>query len=394
MSTPYTEIQPLARAAAATPQAISDIQRLEQEAQRILTICNSCRYCEGFCAVFPAMTRRLDFQKEDVHYLANLCHNCGACLHACQYAAPHEFNVNVPRTLAKVRMKTYSEYAWPQPLGQLYDKNGLAISMATAIGLALFLVLLVSINGSLFHAPLAGNFYAIFPHNLLAVTFGVAFLYAVVALGIGVTRFWRGTRQHGARPTLVAAAATEASSDVLTLRYLDGGHGDGCNEADSRFTLWRRRFHHMTFYGFMLCFAATIVGTLYHYALGWQAPYPHLSLPVILGTVGGVGLLFGPAGLYVLNIRRHPDHGDPGQHAMDRGFMVLLFSVSLTGLLLLAFRDTSWMAILLAIHLGFVMALFLTMPYGKFAHGFYRGAALLKNAIEKRTPKILNAGAD
>ncbi|MBV8249280.1 MAG: tricarballylate utilization protein TcuB, partial [Comamonas sp.] len=58
----------------------------EDEVARVMQICNACRYCEGFCAVFPAMTRRLEFGKADVHYLANLCHNCGACLHACQYA--------------------------------------------------------------------------------------------------------------------------------------------------------------------------------------------------------------------------------------------------------------------------------------------------------------------
>ena len=95
MSTPYTESQVMARAT--IPIAVEDtgIEHDEAQARRILTICNACRYCEGFCAVFPAMTRRLDFVKEDVHYLANLCHNCGACLHACQYAAPHEFDVNI-----------------------------------------------------------------------------------------------------------------------------------------------------------------------------------------------------------------------------------------------------------------------------------------------------------
>ncbi|MDO1851447.1 tricarballylate utilization protein TcuB, partial [Escherichia coli] len=71
----------------------------------------------------------------------------------------------------------------------------------------------------------------------------------------------------------------EATSAVLTLKYLDGGHGQGCNNADDRYTLWRRRFHHMTFYGFMLCFAATVVATGYHYLLGQQAPYPLLSAP-------------------------------------------------------------------------------------------------------------------
>jgi citrate/tricarballylate utilization protein len=52
------------------------------------------------------------------------------------------------------------------------------------------------------------------------------------------------------------------------------------------------------------------------------------------------------------------------------------------------------MALLLAIHLGVVMALFLTLPYGKFAHGIYRSAALLKSSIEKRMPSQLNLGSD
>src|SRR5205807_1228175 len=73
------------------------------EADRILHICNACRYCEGYCAVFPAMERRLDFSHGDLRYLANLCHNCNECYHACQYAPPHEFAVDVPQTLAAVR---------------------------------------------------------------------------------------------------------------------------------------------------------------------------------------------------------------------------------------------------------------------------------------------------
>jgi citrate/tricarballylate utilization protein len=52
-------------------------------------------------------------------------------------------------------------------------------------------------------------------------------------------------------------------------------------------------------------------------------------------------------------------------------------------------RNTSTMALLLAVHLGVVMALFLTLPYGKFAHGIYRSAALLKWAVEKRQPSTL-----
>lgn len=379
------QLEALTREAAALAQG-----QVEVEAARQMQICNACRYCEGFCAVFPAMTRRLDFNAGDIHYLANLCHNCGACLHACQYAPPHEFAVNIPQAMARVRAQTYQQYAWPRALGSLYRRNGLALALATALGLAVFLVLLLALRGRLLHEPLAGNFYAVFPHNLLVVMFGAAFGWAVLALGVGAARFWRG---HSPGP-IEPGATGEALRDALTLTYLDGGHGDGCNDESDRFTLARRRFHHLTFYGFMLCFASTCVATLYHYALGLQAPYALTSLPVVLGTVGGIGLLAGPAGLLWLNLRRAPQHGDAAQRPMDRAFIALLLATSFTGLALLAGRDTSLMAALLAVHLGCVMALFLTLPYGKFAHAVYRCAALLKWNVEKRQPSSLQLGAD
>jgi citrate/tricarballylate utilization protein len=111
----------------------------EKEVARQLQICNGCRYCEGFCAVFPAMTRRLEFGKADIHYLANLCHNCGACLHACQYAPPHEFAINVPKAMATLRGQTYADYAWPPALGKLYQRNGLTLSLALAASFTLFM---------------------------------------------------------------------------------------------------------------------------------------------------------------------------------------------------------------------------------------------------------------
>jgi len=107
-----------------------------EEAQRVLAICNACRYCEGFCAVFPALERRLEFVEADVHYLANLCHNCGSCLYACQYAPPHEFALNFPKVLAQVRGETYRRYAWPQSFARAFDRNALVVSIATALSIA------------------------------------------------------------------------------------------------------------------------------------------------------------------------------------------------------------------------------------------------------------------
>lgn len=370
--------------------AIKSLSAAETEVARQMQICNACRYCEGFCAVFPAMTRRLDFAKGDVNYLANLCHNCGACLHACQYAEPHEFAVNVPRAMAQVRVQTYADYAWPQVFSSLYRRNGLTLSVALAAGVALFLVLAIAMNGALFQTPTNGNFYSVFPHGLMVWMFAPVFMFAVIALGIGVRNFWRDV-SPGA---VTANAFNEALMDALKLKYLDGGHGQGCNEADDAFTLARRRFHHLTFYGFLLCFAATSVATIYHYALNLPAPYGYASLPKLLGIVGGIGLIIGSAGLFWLNVQRNPNHAEAAQRPMDRGFIALLFLVSATGLALMLGKTSNAMALLLAVHLGCVMAFFATMPYSKFAHGIYRCAALLKYAIERRKPSDLQLKSD
>lgn len=366
----------------------------ETEVARQLQICNACRYCEGFCAMFPAMTRRLEFGKADIHYLANLCHNCGACLHACQYAPPHEFAVNVPQAMAQVRGQTYFDYAWPPQMGVLYKRNGLTLSLALAAGISLFLVLSLQINGTLLTSHSPGNFYNLFPHNLLVGMFAPVFLFSVLALGLGVRRFLLDITPATSGAPLSTPATSEATQNVLLLKYLDGGHGEGCNNEDDAFTLSRRRAHHLTFYGFMLCFAATSLATVYHYAFGWIAPYDLPSLPKVLGAIGGVSLLFGTAGLFKLNLQRHPMHGDAKQKPMDLGFIALLFFTSLSGLALWLGRGSAALPTLLAVHLGVVMALFATLPYGKFAHGIFRTAALLRYAVEKRQPNPIGVGSE
>ena len=370
----------------------------ESEVARQMQICNACRYCEGFCAVFPAMTRRLEFGKADIHFLANLCHNCGACLHACQYAPPHEFAVNVPQAMAQVRGQTYADYAWPPALGQLYPRQGFTLSLALAAGLALFLVLGAVLQGggldALWGANLGANFYHLFPHNLLVGLFAPVFLFVVFALAMGVRRFWRDVTPATSGAPLSAPATLEATDAVLRLKYLDGGHGDGCHNEDDAYTLKRRRAHHLTFYGFMLCFAATSLATVYHYVFGWAAPYDLPSVPKLLGAVGGVMLMLGTAGLWHLNRTRHALHGDAQQKPMDLGFIALLFLVSSSGLALWLARSTPALALLLCLHLGAVMALFATLPYGKFAHGVFRTASLLRHAVEKRQPNPIGLGAD
>ena len=356
------------------------------EARRVMTICNACRYCEGHCAVFPAMEMRLEFARGDLNYLANLCHDCGACFHHCQYAPPHEFAVDVPRVFAEVRRQTWRDYAWPRFLAGAFERHGLAAGLVTAASLALVVLLtclLVDPATLLARHTGAGAFYAVIPHQVMVVGFGAVSLFVLLALAMGFRSFWADTSQSMA-PLADRAVIGNALRDALTLRYLDGGSGDGCTYPGEAPSQARRWFHHLTFYGFLLCFASTTLATVCHYALGWQAPYAWFHPVVVLGTVGGLGLLAGPAGLLWLKAQAARASGAARRAETDSAFTVLLLLTSLSGLVLLVLRATPAMGVLLAVHLGIVLGLFLVLPYSRFVHAVYRFAALLRYALERR----------
>ena len=226
------------------------------------------------------------------------------------------------------------------------------------------------------------------PHSAMVAMFGAAALYAISPSSLSLRAFWRDIKgDDPARRRL--ALAGDARHRVL--RYLGGG-GGGCTSEDEQPSAQRRLYHHFTFYGFLLCFAATCVATLYHYAFGWHAPYAPWSLPVALGIIGGLGLLVGPVGLFVLAAppRHRPARSAASRHGHGVDRMLLLTSV--TGFALLVFRDHGAMGLLLAVHLGVVLGLFLSLPYGKFVHGLYRFAALMKYAGERRCGAFVEQG--
>jgi citrate/tricarballylate utilization protein len=342
-----------------------------REGERILTICNACRYCEGFCAVFPAMEKRLEFPRADLNYLANLCHNCGECFYACQYAPPHEFAVNVPGTLAQIRVASYEEYAWP-----FWARRSSSVLAWVVVSFA--------IVGS-FWLPAPGvrsAFYDAIPHGAMVAVFGTIATFVLIALALSGARFSTAGRDESRPGT--RKRAPRAFADILTLRYLGSG-GAGCTYPDEHHSQARRWWHHLTFYGFLLCLASTTVAAIDHYIFSWFAPYPYMSLPVLLGTIGGVGLLLGPAGLAWLKSRQSIETANAGQSGMDYEFIALLFLTSLTGLLLLVLRESHYMPNLLTVHLGLVAALFVTLPYGKFVHGLHRSLALVRYAREQES---------
>jgi citrate/tricarballylate utilization protein len=362
-----------------------------EEARRHLAVCNACRYCESYCAVFPAMTLRREFGTGDIQHLANLCHGCKGCYHACQYAPPHEFGINLPKTFAEIRHESYAEYAWPVAFGRLFARNGMVVAMLAALGMALALVLAAALQepGVLYGAHQGpGAFYRVIPWWLMVTLAGGSFGYALLALAVGAVRYWRGT---SATPGPLLLPALETARDVATMRNLGGG-GHGCNELDEGFGTTRRWAHQALMGGFLLCFAATSVATVYEHWLGLEAPFGFWTLPVQLGTWGGVLMCVGAAVLAWVKLTTDPVPVARQLAGGEFAMLALLFLVAATGLLLLALRHTGAMGVLLAIHLGLVLSFFLALPYSKMVHGLYRGLALFRAAREKRTMRAAAGG--
>lgn len=347
------------------------------EARRQIEICNACRYCEGYCSVFPAINRRRAFPDIDIVQMANLCHNCRGCYYACQYTEPHEFKINLPSVLAEIRQDAWQRYATPSALAGLFHRSGVALAFGAIIGLALIIWAIRALG-----SEGGAGFYAVLSHTAMVMVFTPAFVLPLVTVVMSVKRYIRDNAPQTPQVQDWIAAMRHAA----TLRDLSGGHGDGCNfEDEDRFSNARRVHHQFTLYGFLLCFAATSVATFMHYALAMPAPYGLWSAPKLLGISGGVLLCVGTAGLAMLKLKSEKHLAQASLFGGEMAFVLLLFVVSASGLALYWLGSTTWLDELLALHLGAVLTLFILTPYTKMVHGFYRLAALAIDARDKRS---------
>lgn len=359
---------------------------LMDKTRRDMEICNACRYCESICPVFPEITRFRTFKDEDLNYFANLCHNCKGCYYGCQYAPPHDFEINIPQEFAKIRVQTYAKYAFPKSLGTLFVKNGTLVGIVMAICIAVVLFAGFYLTNDSFFQTYSGvgSFYHIIPQKLMTGVSMLVCLYACLAFYKGFATFWT---ENGDKMSELKNISLwkSALKDVATLQYLGGGsEHHGCTNENDRYSQNRRWFHQCLMYGFILTFISTSIAAIYHYGFGWHAPYDFFSLPVIFGTIGGIMILIGTVGL--VGIKKRMDDKPVAKEylGMEYSFIILVSLVSFTGLALLFLRDTSLMPLLLCVHLGFVLAFFMLLPYSKFVHALYRLGALLKYAKYKK----------
>ena len=192
-------------------------------------------------------------------------------MHACQYAPPHEFAVNVPRAMAEVRGSRLTRNTLGRPrLGALYKRKGLRLSRFGRCTLAL--PCSPWLKGVLGCDAARRKLLSDVSAQSAGGMFGAVFRICNLALAMGVRRFWRDVTP-ATTAAIERARRVEATKRCYASRISMAAMATVATN-ERRLHAARRRFHHLTFYGFMLCFAATIVATLYHYAFGWLHPTP------------------------------------------------------------------------------------------------------------------------
>jgi citrate/tricarballylate utilization protein len=343
-------------------------ENLFAEAERQLTVCNACRYCEGYCAVFPALELRRVLTEGDITHLADLCHDCRACYTACMYAPPHEFAIDPPAVLSAVRRDTYDRYLPRLPAGRA------TTIAATGLGALVILAACATAGGT--SAAVPGSPYRVIGYPALLAAAGLAIAWGIAVTGWAARRYWRDT---GGRATLAGLAT--AAGQAATLRNLRGGGADCAYPGDEP-SPWRRRLHHLVAGGFGLCTASTVAAAVSQDVLGDPPPYPVLSVPVLLGVLGGAGLTAGCGGLLRLRSRSDPYRTDGLMSSRTRSLLLALLVLSVTGLLTLLLRGTVAFAPVLMIHLAAVTACFAIAPYTKFVHVIFRFLALVHDRSE------------
>jgi nitrate reductase gamma subunit len=314
------------------------------------------------------------------------CYGCAECTESCPTQAdPASF------------MAAARRYAVAS-----YDRTHLAYLLATSRAFAIvFVVGLVGLLAAFMYAarkPVDGSTLALFEfvpseliHNLGIVAMAVMGVAAAVGLFEMVRRVLRGPR-----PKLRAAAGAAfyavGTESIAQTRFrkdcadatdaTDAAEAAEPGASTARPWYSQRWFiHFATMWGFL----GLLFATMANYGLellGVKAtgtPVP-IWYPVrLLGTLAGAALIYGTSVLIARRLRKS-DRSSAHSTTSDWTFLWLLWVSGVTGFILeLALYLPSapaWGYGVFLIHVAVAMALVLLVPFGKFAHVFYRPIAL------------------
>jgi quinone-modifying oxidoreductase subunit QmoC len=329
-----------------------------------------------------------------------LCHQCNDCSLRCPRGArPGD-------VLAAVRQKAIEHYAFPSVMGKL-------VNSARAIPIMLILVPAILIAAALLiRGPVeaafpvlvgahAHEFYGyFFPHWLLIAFYTSLTLMTFGGLIVGLMKFWGGMKANDATMGRGAPVVGFVPSTIkaLTVLVTHDRFGTCTDQAP------RKLSHLMAFYGFIALFIVTSWAVLDIYLMPFfgvatRYPFDLLHPMKILGNVGGILLIVGSARA-ILTRKNAPKDGYHQSTTFDWIFVWLLLLVGITGFSVEVFRFVAEAATgeeayasafalpaysIYFVHLVVVFGLLVYLPYSKFAHMWYRLAAMIYGEYSGRT---------
>ncbi len=353
--------------------------------------CYQCATCSVVCNLTPA--DKPFPRKEMIHaqwglkekLIGNpdiwLCHQCSDCTAYCPRGAkPGE-------VLNAIRKLSIENYSPPAFLGKLVGNPG-ALVLLLAIPAVLFLTILAGLGhlnlesirneaGKIAYSSLLKSYF-------IDGVFVPIFMFAVVSLAIGVTRYWKDMiKATGVKPKVsIVSAITETIGEILAHKRFEK-----CNV-----TLDRKLAHMLVFFSFIGLAITTAWAVLYLYgfeimeALG-KTPYPWLLGPSPypltdpvkwIGNASAIMLLAGIV-MVINNRKKNEEKAGKGGY-YDWLFIYIVFAVMATGILseLSRLANIAILAYLIYFaHLVVVFFLFAYAPFSKMAHMVYRATAMV-----------------
>lgn len=297
-----------------------------------------------------------------------LCHQCNDCSTLCPRGA------NPGDLLKAVRKMHIESTCWPGFLGKLVGEPSMFV-LAMGIPVVVVLLLVYFFNSFNFSGPSPVNYGAFINYVPIQVIYTLALVFAVVSLVISLKRYWNSLEAgnpvevQGARKGFVPSLI-EALKEILPHTTFKD-----CEANNIRYAA-----HLLTFWGMIGLFVTTAIVAFNIDILHLKPPSqngPGTIAIKILGNASAVAFILG---IVIMTVRRLTVPDQAGSSAyFDWLFLFVIGGTGLTGLITELVRwggSVSGAYFFYMVHLMFVLALLLYLPFLKFAHLGYRTVAI------------------
>lgn len=295
------------------------------------------------------------------------CYGCTECSTLCPSGAKPASIMSALRHLATER------FACPRALARVV--NSPRLFWLVYVATAALLAGMVAATGAFSPSPGPLRYAAMLPNSALIPLFSGLTVLPLIALAVGAGRAWQawyGASLWETRPRALLSSIHKAAAEVLTHRKFSV-----CKQRPLR--PWAHRSVLFAFLGLLM------VSGVMALLLVLGKPYP-LSMGNPLKVLSNVfaALLIGGTCYFLFLHIADKSRGNRSDF-FDWVFLVNVLLAGITGVATEVLRETDVRAFaypVYFVHLVVVLALIVTLPYTKLAHGLYRLLAIAGEGYE------------